>query len=445
MKFVDLKIPIYTRHFSLLDGYGTCFEYAERAKRINQKYLCITDHGMMAAVPEQIRACDEHDLSPIFGCELYCQPLQPEMEQGKDMAYYMKDMSDADRKAMRKSYHLLAIAYNEIGYSNLVKLSSWGWTKGFYYRPRVNHAQIMAHKEGIIFTSCCYNSEIGQAFDKGGEDAGFDMIEKYMAMFGENFYLEIMLLDFTKQKPYDKFIIKAHDKYHIPIILTNDVHYCNPEDSHMQRLMLMVQTKKTLKEIQKKLADDATADMFELQDTNLWMKSEDELNEKWEKDYSEAVDYEIFKEAKRNTVRICEKAKGVQLDRSSKLPEIPDADEKFKELFFEGFKKRALPFDNLYLNRFEEEYTLITRKGFASYFLIQKMMTDEARRICPELLGWGDGSEALGPGRGSVGGSLAAYCLGITDVNPIKHDLLFSRFLSPARGGKQIDFRFDED
>lgn len=433
-------------HYSTLDGYGHPEEYAERANKINQKFLCISDHGAMGAIPRQVRTCDEHNLSPIFACELYVNSLQPEVKEGETMSLYTGEMSPEERKKLRKSYHLLAIAYNETGYKNLVNLSSWGWVNGYYYRPRVNHEQLLAHKEGLIFTSCCYNSEIGQAFDVGGDEAGFEMIEKYIEMFGkENFYLEFMLLDFVKQKPYDAFIMRAHEKYGLPLVVTNDCHYCNQEDSKMQRFMLMVQTNKTIADIQRALAEDQMADMFELQDSNLWMKSEAELNSKWMDDYSDTIPLELFEQAKLNTIAICEKAKGVKLDRANKLPQVDNADELLKDAVMQGFVYRHLPKTKEYLARIKEEYSLICEKGFSSYFLIQKMMTDEARRVCAEILGYGDGSEAVGPGRGSAVGALTCYCLGITDVDPIKHDLLFSRFLSPARGGRQMKIRFTID
>jgi DNA polymerase III subunit alpha len=401
----------------------------------------------MGAVPRQIQACEEYGREPIFGCELYVQPMQPELNPGEKMSERTEDMSPEERKKLGKSYHLLALATTQQGYSNLVNLSSLAWTRGFYYKPRVNHEMLLKHKEGIIFTSCCYNSEIGQSFDRGGDDAGFEMVEKYIEMFGkDNFFLEIMLLDFIKQKPYNQFIIRAHDKYGLPITLSQDCHYSQREDSKMQRLMLMVQTRKTLKEIQEKIDQEETADLFELQDTNLWMKSEEELNEKWLSDYSDTIPYEIFEQAKLNTVKIAERAKGVKLDRSVKLPYIENAEEKLLDYISVGYKKRLLPKgDPVYLKRIKEEYDLICNKGFASYFIIQKMMTDEARRVSKQLLGYGDGSEAVGPGRGSAVGALTCYCLGITDVNPIEHDLLFSRFLIPARGGKQMKLRFSID
>jgi DNA polymerase-3 subunit alpha len=403
---------------------------------------------MLGAVPRQIRACEKINekkgkdtLSHIFAAELYIHPLQPEANSLEDVQKFTADLNEEEKKEFRSSPHLLAIAYNDIGYKNLVRLTSWGWTKGFYRKPRINYEQLLKHKEGLFFTSCCYNSEVGRAFDKGGEDAADAVIERYIEMVGrDHYFLEFMLLDFKKQKPYDAYIIKAHEKYKLPLILSNDVHYCNKEDSKFQRLMLMVQTNRTIQEIQKAIAEDK--DLFELQDANLWMKSEEELNEKWLSDYSDVIPYELFIEAKKNTVKLCERAKGVQLDRSLKLPVIPDADDVLKEEIMKGFKSRNLPKTKEYLDRIKEEYSLITRKGFSSYFLIQKKMTDEARRVCKEILGWGDGSQACGPGRGSCVGALTCYCLKITNVDPVREGLLFSRFMSEARGGRSICLEF---
>lgn len=412
-------------------------EYAKRATQINQHFLTVSDHGMLGVVPRQIKACEKasekikDNLSPIFACELYVNPMQPEAGSLEDMQRFMKDLDEEQKLSLRPSAHLLAIAYNETGYKNLVRLTSWGWTKGFYRRPRVNYEQLLKHKEGLFFTSCCYNSEVGRAFDSGGEDAANAMIDRYVGMFGkDHYFLELMLLDFAKQKPYDKFIVKAHERTGLKLIITNDCHYCNQEDSHFQRLMLMVQTGRTIKDIQKAMAEDAMADFFELQDTNLWLKSEEEINEKWLKDYRDIIPYELFCQAKENTVKICQQAKGVQLDRSLKLPVLPDADEILKEEVMKGFQRRGLPKSREYLDRIKEEYSLITRKGFSSYFLIQKMMTDEARRVCTELLGWGDGSQAVGPGRGCLDSEVPIIVKNGT-IKPIReikvNDLVLTR------------------
>lgn len=438
--------------FSLLDGFARVDEYAIRMREIDQKYLCITDHGVMGAVPQQIhwaehtinengdtKPCSQK-LFPIFGCELYVNNMQPKVANRNESAEFRKHLDPEQQKKFDKSNHLLAIAYNLTGYSNLVKLTSWAWIHGYYRRPRVNHEILNKYKEGIIFTSTCANSEIATAFFNGGDDAGFAMVEKYMAMFGEFFKLEAMMLDFKDQIPYNEFLFRAHAKYGIPLFLSQDCHYCKKEHSHNQRLMLMQQNKRTLADIQAMIDSGEAEDLFELQDENLWLKSEDELNQMWEAKFSHSFDYELFKQAKANTVKIAEFAKGVQLDREIKLPMIPDADAKLWEECLRGFKARGCPKTPQYIRRIREEYDLITEKGFSSYFLIQKMMVDEARDYARRQLGF-DPVYGVGPGRGSVCGSLLAYTLWLHDLDPILHDLRFSRFLSPARGGKQTKFR----
>lgn len=305
---------------SLLDGYSKVQEYAEYSKEVNQKYLCITDHGTMGAIPQQVAQADKHKLTPLYGCELYVNPMQFEAkDRYETQAFRAALETDEEKKRFSKNHHLLAIAYTDEGYSNLVQISSWGWIHGFYFRPRVNHEVLMRHKEGIIFTSTCANSEIANAFFAGGDEAGFAMIEKYMAMFGENFYLELMMLDFKLQKPYDAFLLRAREKYGLPFFLSCDCHYCLKEHSENQRLTLMMQKGRTMQEMDALIASGAD-DIFELQDTNLWMKSEDELNEKWESDYQDTIDYDLFMQAKATTVEICRKAGNVQIDRSLKLP-----------------------------------------------------------------------------------------------------------------------------
>lgn len=437
MKFAVTGYEHLHQHtdFSTLDGFAQVEEYAERASQINQRFLCVTDHGMMGVVPRQIRSCERSGLSPLFGCELYVNDNHVDRE-------LVKDLSPTERERVKHSYHLLAIARNNEGYRNLVQLTSWAWLNGFYKKPRVTHEQLIKYKSGIVFTTCCYNGEIGRAFDRGGAEAAEEMLCKYMAMFPGQLWLEIMLLDFVKQKPYNQFIVRMHDKYGLPIIITNDCHYCNRDDSQYQRYMLMIRNNTTIKDVL--LKAEGGEDVFELQDTNLWMKSEEEMNQKWLDAYSDVVPLELFNRAKAETVKVAELCKGVQLDRGVKLPQIPDADEMFLEHLRCGMKWRGLAGKRNYWDRLKEEYQLICRKGFSSYFLIQKQMTDEARRVAPEIMGWDASDEAVGPGRGSAAASLACFLLGITDVDPIKHDLLFSRFLNENRGGRTMKVRFTQ-
>jgi len=442
-------------------------EYAERMKEINQKYLCITDHGVMGAVPQQISESEKHNLFPIFGAELYVNEMQPEFETREQSAEFRKSLGDGStedrtvpegsktgsflQKKFDKSCHLLAVAYNNVGYSNLVRLSSWAWIHGYYRRPRVNHDVLNKYKEGIIFTTGCGISEIAHAFmgakdgDKKpifNEEAGEAMLLRYIAMFGkQHLKLELMMNDWSMQKFYNAFLIRMHEKHGLDLMLSQDCHYCKQEHSRNQRLMLLQQNKRTLGEVEAMIAAGESENIFEMQDPNLWMKSEDELNIKWESDFQDIIPYELYMQSKANTVKICEYAKGVEIDREIKLPKMPDADEILMEQIKRGFLSRNCPKTSEYSKRIKEEYELICEKGFSSYFLIQKLMTDEARAKGPEILGFGDGSEAVGPGRGSVCGSLVAYCLRLHDVEPIFHDLRFSRFLSPARGGKQMRVR----
>lgn len=435
--------------FSTLDGYAQVEEYAQRCPQINMNYLCVTDHGMMGVIPRQIRACEKMGLKSIFGIELYVNNTRVHRDD-------IKSLPPEEKAEASTSCHLLAIAFNNVGYSNLVQLSSWAWLNGFYRKPRVNYEQLVKHREGIIFTSCCYNSEVGRAFDRGGAEAADAMVERYMAMFGENYYLEIMLLDFYKQKAYDAYIVRAAEKYGLKIILTNDSHYCNKCDAQQQRYMLMIRSNTTIRDVQMKV--DTGEDVFEMQDANLWLKSEEELDAKYvempqesrwraddpysSKPYSEIIPYEVYCQAKKNTVELCRKAAGVELDRSVKLPQIPEANQKLLSKLKFGVNWRGLRNKPEYMRRLQEEYELIARKGFSSYFLIQQIMTDEARRTCPEILGWDGGDFAVGPGRGSAVGSLVCYCMGITNVDPVRHGLLFSRFLNESRGGRQMKTRF---
>jgi DNA polymerase-3 subunit alpha len=422
-------------------------EYAAKMRELNQKFLCITDHGVMGAVPQQIAECEKHNLHPVFGCELYVNYRQPEVETRKESAEIRKSLGDGgkeasiEQKKFDKSSHMTAIAYTEQGYQNLVRITSWGWIHGYYRKPRVNHDVLQRYKEGIVFLSGCANSEIANALKQDGEDAAMQMLEKYISMFSPHFYLEIMMINYDWQMPYNEFLIKAHDKYGVPLVLTQDCHYCAQEHSHNQRLMLIQQSKRTIQAVNAMIESGDGEDLFELQDTNLWLKSEDELNAKWESSYQDNIDYELYKEAKANSVKIAQMAEGVELNREIKLPKVPNAEALLWQETLKGFKARGCPATTEYRNRIQEEYDLVCEKGFASYFLIQKQMTDEARRVGPEILGFGDGSEAVGPGRGSACGSLVAYCLRLHDVEPIIHDLRFSRFLSPARGGRQLRIR----
>ena len=425
--------------YSPLDGFGTAEEYCERWHN-HGDHLCLTDHGLMGGIPNLITTTEQFQkkkFKTIYGCELYVNSIHDEPTETEEARnQFIKDLSPQEMEEFKVSSHILAIAVTNQGYVNLTKLCSLGWSQGFYRRPRVNHKLLQQYKEGIIFTSCCCASEAARQLHLYGEEKAEECIVKYKTMFDKAFFLEMMLLDFERQKPYNQFLIKMHEKHKIPMILTNDVHYANKEDSHFQTLMLLVNSKKTLAEIE--ALKQNNVDVFELQDKNLWMKTEEELNEMYLQKYADVIPVEIFEEAKLNTVKIARLASNVKIDRSVKLPKIENDEEKLKELVLRGLKKRGISKTNtVYFNRVVEELDLIFRKQFASYFLIVKSFTDEARRVCKELTGL-DGKYAVGSGRGSGVGSLVLYLLEVTDVDPIKHGLLFSRFLSENRGSQAV-------
>ena len=282
---------------SILDGVAQVYEYAEYSQEVDQKYLCITDHGVMGAIPQQIAASEKYGLSPIFGIEAYINPMQIKAKNRAESADFRKNLSPEEQEKFDKSCHLLMLAYNDDGYANLVQMSSWAWIHGFYRKPRINYDLLQRHKEGIIFTSTCGNSEIANALFKHGEEAAEEMLKQYMAWFGDKFYLELMMLDWEKQKPYDAFLVKMHAKYGVQLILTCDCHVCRKEQKQLQMLSLMMQTDRTLKELKALINSNEGKDLFELQDPNLWMKSERELDEKWESDYRDIIPYELYKQS----------------------------------------------------------------------------------------------------------------------------------------------------
>jgi len=438
MKTVGFEHLHCHSEYSVLDGLASIDELISRWSP-HGDYLCVTDHGLMGAIPSLITKTEqtEKKLQPIFGCELYVNSIHNEPTETEDARdKFIKNLSPQEFENFKVSSHILAIAVTNKGYENLTKLCSLGWSQGFYRKPRVNHKTLQQYKEGIVFTSCCCASEAARALRVHGKEIAESTVLKYKDMFGDNFYLEMMLLDFEYQREYDQFLVEMHIKHQIPMIITNDVHYAYQEDSKYQTLMMLVNTKRTLAEIEKLKAENA--DVFELQDRNLWMKTEEELNQKWAEKYSDVIPLEIYEQAKMNTVKICKMASGVKLDRSVKLPRLNDDEGSLKDLVLKGMFYRGISKSNrIYTKRVAEELDLIFRKQFASYFLIVKSFTDEARRKCQEITGL-DGVYAVGPGRGSGAGSLVLYLLGVTDVDPIRHDLLFSRFLSENRGSQAV-------
>ena len=424
-------------HWSILDGFQTISEGCEAAKKIGSTTFALTDHGSLSGYPELLRETKKFNLSPIFGCEFYYQPNHPSSKSDFDV------MNAEDRKKIKKSYHLIGIAKNEKGYKNLIKLSSWSHLVGKYFKPRLNKEILKTYQDNIAWSSCCCSSEMGVALlQEENEDKAEQLVKEYKEML-DDFRMEIMLIDYKLQPDYNKFILKMSDKYGIPVHLTNDVHYATQDCSQYQRKMIMINTRSTIASVEEKLAEDPESDIFELQDSTLFMRSELELNAAWQNKHS-YIDFDLFQQSKTNAVKLANDCRGVKIDSTPKLPVIENAEEKLAEALQDGLRMRGVAKSRKYLYRLREEYDLICRKGFCSYFMTLVKIMDEAKRMTPQILGYGSPFDAIIPGRGSGVGSLCLYVLGITDVDPIKHDLLFSRFLSENRGGKSLKLKFSD-
>lgn len=412
MSFIHLHLHT---DYSLLDGFGMVEEYVNKCIEFEMEYFCVTDHGMGAAIPRQIEVCKEKNIIPIFGSELYVNNFHHLVPQ-------FSDLDDDMKLKVRKNNHLLIIAKNNIGYNNLINLISSGWIDGFYYRPRVSFEKIKDNHEGLICTTACIGSEFNRMiFDENYKDLDV-LIKNYKDVFGDDFYWELELHDMKEQKLANKIGLKIAEKYNIQLIVTNDVHYCEADDAENQNLMINLDR-----------YSSSSNKNFDFHTDQLWFKSENEMDESWDKFHKDIIPFDLYTEAKNNTIKIC-KSCLVDVDTSPKFPQIDNDKELLLKYCMEGMKKRNLINDNIYKERLKREYKLICDKGYESYFLIVKNVVDFCKK----------NNHAVGPGRGSAAGSLLSYLLGITQVDPIKHGLIFERFLNPARGGKFAKLQFSK-
>lgn len=429
MKFTQIHVH---SDFSVLDGYGMVGEYAAKAASLGMKSLVITDHGMGAAFPQLIEETAKHGIKPVFGCEVYTN-------QHNNLIPSFSGQTDDMKKRIRRAGHIILIAKNDIGYKNLIKIISMGWIDGFYYKPRVSFDDIEANAEGLICTTACIGSEPNRKILDGDRAGMIQDLLRLKGIFGDDLFLEMELLrippdddptdtiiDHDLQVRVNKELILASRHMDIPLVVANDCHYAEREDSFNHKLMLIINSKGTL----------SNPGKFEFHTDQLWFKSEAEMDETWERDeHNLYMPRDVYEQAKANTSEICSRC-DVEVDTTPKFPVMPGAKEKMLEGCLEAMKRKGF-YDNAeYRKRLVKEYDLICEKGFESYFIICRMIVDHAKSN-----GW-----LVGPGRGSGAGSLICYLLGITGVDPIKHNLIFERFLSASRGGVFANLQFkDED
>ncbi len=381
--------------YSLLDGACRLDRLISRAKELGMTSLAITDHGNMYGAVEFYNACKAAGIKPIIGCEVYVAP---------------RTRFDKD-KVLDKDYnHLILLVKSKTGYHNLIKMVSQSYTEGFYFKPRIDRDLLEQHSEGLVCLSACLAGEIPQLLLQRDYDGALRAALWYRDLFGaENYYLEIQNHDLREQQLVLEGIRRLHADTGIPLVATNDVHYVMPQDAEIQQVLICIATNKTL-------GEDTG---LEFHGNHFYLKSEDEMRALFP-DLPQAID---------NTQKIADMCQFDFEFGNTKLPyfETPgnmNHFEYFRRLCYEGLLRHYgdTP-PQAYIDRLEYELSTIERMGYTDYFLIVQDFIAFARSQ----------DIPVGPGRGSGAGSLAAYCIGITDMDPMKYNLIFERFLNPER------------
>ncbi len=389
--------------YSLLDGMGRTKEYAARAVELGIRHLAVTDHGVMYGAMEWYRTATAAGLHPIIGIEAY-------LAEG------------SARARERKSYHLLLLAENEVGYRNLLKLSTLAQLEGYYYRPRMDLEMLAAHGSGLIATSACLGGPVANNFLHHQPDKARDYAGKLAEIFGpERFFIELQDHGLVDQTRVNGELIALARSLDLPLVATNDVHYCRQEDASAQELLVCIQTNTTLND-PKRLKSESD---------QLFLKSPEEMDRLFQ-DTPEAIT---------NTVAIAEMC-SLDLDfRGYHLPEFPvpsghTSDSYLELLCQEGAVRKYGHVSGDVGERLAYELSVIQGMGFANYFLVVWDFIRFAR----------EQGILVGPGRGSSAGSIVTYALEITALDPLEHDLIFERFLNPSRiSMPDIDIDFADD
>lgn len=393
--------------YSLLDGACKIDDLVRKAKEMDMPALAITDHGVMYGIIDFFKAAKKHGVKPIIGCEVYVAPrTRWDKTVGKDDS----------------PYHLVLLAENQEGYHNLIKLVSKAWVEGFYYKPRVDKEILAQHSKGLIALSGCLAGEVANLVLYGQLAIAKERALEYEAIFGKgNFFLEIQDHGLSEQRIVNSGLIEISQTTGIPLVASNDIHYIEKNDAYLQDVLLCIQTAKTIQD----------KDRMRFGSEEFYLKSYSEMQQLFG-DYPEAL---------ANTVAIAERCNIDFQFGDNHLPlfEVPEnhnIGSYLKELCFAGLVKRYRDPQQLEIERLEFELATIQNMGYSGYFLIVWDFINYAKNE----------GIYVGPGRGSAAGSLVAYCLGITDIDPIKYDLLFERFLNPERVSMpdiDIDFCFE--
>ena len=392
MEFTHLHVHT---EYSLLDGSSKIKEITSRAKELGMKSLAITDHGVMYGVIDFYKAAKEVVIKPILGCEVYVAPgSRFDKQPGESESRY---------------YHLVLLAENNTGYKNLMKIVSRGFTEGFYYKPRVDYEVLEQFHEGIIALSACLAGEVQRYLARGMYEAGCEAAKRYEGIFGKgNFFLELQDHGIPEQKYVNPQLIRMSQELGIDLVCTNDVHYTYAQDADAHDILLCIQTGKKVTDENRMRYDGG----------QYYLKSPEEMAEL----------FPYAPQALENTCKIAERC-NVEIEFGvTKVPhfEVPQGFDSWtylNHLCNEGMKRRYPDADEEKKKRLEYELSVIHKMGYVDYFLIVWDYINYAKTH----------GIAVGPGRGSAAGSIVSYCLGITDIDPIKYSLIFERFLNPER------------
>lgn len=391
--------------YSLLDGEASIKKLVARVKELGMDSCAITDHGSMYGVADFWRECKSNDIKPIIGCEVYVAP---------------RTRFDKVHNVDNKNYHLILLAENQIGYKNLMYIVSMAHIEGFYYRPRVDFDLLKEHHEGLIALSACIAGEVPRALLYDSYESGVKVAQKYIDVFGkENYFLEIQDHGLADQKKIIPLLRKMSKELGVGIVATNDIHYLKKEDAKYQDVLMCIQMEKTV--------NDPDRMAFETEE--FYIKSPEEMKEL----------FSYVPEAIENSEKIAQRC-NVELDFGAQhlpkyaVPDNKDAFEYLKELCESGLKERYEDISQELKERLAYELDVIKNMGFVDYFLIVRDFIHYARTH----------GVTVGPGRGSAAGSIVAYTLGITSIDPIRFNLIFERFLNPARVSMpDIDIDFE--
>ncbi len=392
--------------YSLLDGSAKIKEMVQRVKEMGMDSIAITDHGAMYGVVEFYKAALEAGIKPIIGCEVYVAEGSRFTKESKGGGYY----------------HLVLLAENNEGYHNLIQLVSYGFTEGFYYKPRVDKELLRKYSKGIIASSACLAGEISRSILNVSYEKAKEVALEYLDIFGEgNYFLELQDHGMREQKIVNEALVRMSKETGIPLICTNDSHYIYKEDAEPHDILLCIQTGKTVLD----------EDRMRYEGGQFYVKSPEEM-------------YDLFSFAPgacENTAKIAERCNVSFTFHELKLPrfDVPDgktAESYLRELCYAGFEKKYPTAKQEWKERLEYELSTIESMGYVDYFLIVWDFIKYAK----------DNGIMVGPGRGSAAGSMVSYCLSITTIDPLQYDLIFERFLNPERVSMpdiDIDFCYE--